>query len=329
MSNIPNNPAVVIVDDEDPSPSTLTVGRMRAPFTQVPQWVYLNVSPVAVALYVVLAGHVNQRRGDSIVWPGMDALAKLLRYKRAQSLEPYLKELQEVGAIDITRRRYANGMRARNLYTIHFEPPEDFAGQQTLDDFYAAEENKTPGRDVQRPPVARTRPQPHPVHAPSVEELDESQLDEQELEKGTTTGARGRARADTVTITADAFPLTEEMRARVAQHLGGLHLSARDVDRQHAAWVQRHAGKAYPAEQADELWWGWMCRAWRRCNGPQDMPVTDADRAYAAKHWPDINLDEENARFVTLAMERDWRFTKDGWNRAWQQHMQDAQENAW
>ncbi|MEW1677850.1 hypothetical protein AB0O47_32130 [Streptomyces noursei] len=119
----------------------IVAGRMpEVPFTQVPNWVLIadGIKPQAQALYAHLAMHVNSQRGDKKVWPTQRVLAARLKLNRVQSLTPYLEQLEELGAIDMQISRYAGKMRQRYKYTVHFLPPEGYAGPVTQAEWYDA-----------------------------------------------------------------------------------------------------------------------------------------------------------------------------------------------
>jgi hypothetical protein len=127
--------------------------------------VALNASPGAKHVYDVLTMHLNYQRGDRLCWPVRDVLAKILGYKQAKSVDPYVTELKELGAIEVTRSRTKDGLRWRNVYLVHFDPPDGFKGIASLDAFYAwyeangeGEQDETAGGS--RYPLQRTTKEP-------------------------------------------------------------------------------------------------------------------------------------------------------------------------
>jgi hypothetical protein len=109
----------------------------RAPYTQVGDWVALaDVSRAAKALYWLLAAHVNPQRDDGGVWPSRRALAEALGYAKVESVDPLVKELTKLGAVDVERRRHANGAPAPNRYVVHETPPPGYQGPASLAEFY-------------------------------------------------------------------------------------------------------------------------------------------------------------------------------------------------
>lgn len=122
-------------DEVDPSGPVLAEdGRNRNPYTSLPDWVRLSgISTEAGSLYWVLKMHVNVGRGDNLAWPGGRPLSALMGVKRADRLSRYLKELVNLGAIDIRHE----GMPRHNVYVVHTDPPDDYRGPRTLKEWYA------------------------------------------------------------------------------------------------------------------------------------------------------------------------------------------------
>lgn len=109
------------------------------PFVQVPLWVVLHprLSPTAKYLYALLAAHASPDRDT--VWPGRARLASILGLRRAQSVDPYVRELAAWGAVTVERRQLG-GMRVRNHYRLRWHPPEGHNGPRTLAALRAREE---------------------------------------------------------------------------------------------------------------------------------------------------------------------------------------------
>ena len=139
----------------------IAAGR-RAPYTQLADWVALSgISDHAKALYWHLKMHVNVERGDFEVWPRKELLAAWMQIKQARRIDPYIDELVRIGAIEVYRRRYANGMRARNRYVVHDTPPPGYTGPTSLAEWYArhnsAEDETSQSRVCARQPVVPSR----------------------------------------------------------------------------------------------------------------------------------------------------------------------------
>ncbi|MFI1154987.1 helix-turn-helix domain-containing protein [Streptomyces sp. NPDC020817] len=130
-------------DELDGPPVELRAGRRsRFKFAAAPQWVLLmtELSHPAFRLYCVLLAHVNASRDDGLVWPQQKTLAKLLGYSRRASLDPLFKALVGLGLVEVDVKRYGqNKSRRRNVYTVHEEPPTDWSGWASLQEFYAEE----------------------------------------------------------------------------------------------------------------------------------------------------------------------------------------------
>ncbi|WP_440072230.1 helix-turn-helix domain-containing protein [Streptosporangium sp. OZ121] len=153
----------------------VTAGR-RAPFTQLGDWVVLgDIDCQAKALYWALAMHVNQQRGDFTVWPSREALAEILGYSRPQSVDRYIDQLVELGAIDVYEQRVSGGLRGRHVYEIHQTPPPGYAGLISSADFHQARKarlaaekaGKDAAHSVVRSSAQRGAPQRIPVVRPS------------------------------------------------------------------------------------------------------------------------------------------------------------------
>src|SRR5262249_8480284 len=96
----------------------------RTRFAMVPEWlIYSGVSDRAVRLYGVLARHA-QSDGTGAD-PGRARLARLMRTSRS-SLDRARRELEGIGAIDVTRRppTRVNQDWDTNLYRLRFDPPQ-------------------------------------------------------------------------------------------------------------------------------------------------------------------------------------------------------------
>jgi hypothetical protein len=143
------------------APTEIRKGR-SAPFSMVPDWITVSsVSPSAKALYVTLQAHANQERGNGRVWPSVDTIAKLLGFSRRQSIVQYVRELQDLGAIDVETEATRTGKR--NTYTVHELPPEGYAGLLSLQGFYAAqraEQDRLEGERTLERPLGRTPERP-------------------------------------------------------------------------------------------------------------------------------------------------------------------------
>ncbi|THJ75382.1 helix-turn-helix domain-containing protein [Candidatus Frankia alpina] len=117
------------------------VGR-RAPFTQVGDWVVLaSISMQAKTIYWMLSAHVKRR--DRAAWPSRESLAEWCGFGQARSVDRYLAELVDLGAIEIYRTRSADGLRTRNRYTVQEYPPDGYQGLMSFDAYHRAQQAPT------------------------------------------------------------------------------------------------------------------------------------------------------------------------------------------
>ena len=142
-------------------------GRGSVPYCVLPTWVALAGLPgQAQAAYWQLALHLSTQRTDRDVWPTRSSLARRLRLRRPQSVDPYLDALVEIGAIEKRVVRCGtNRMRKRLVITVHFEPPADYTGPMSLadldeDDEESAKPQVTPVVRSTASPVVRSTASP-------------------------------------------------------------------------------------------------------------------------------------------------------------------------
>lgn len=122
-----------VPDDFMEEGTEVVTGREPPPHTQAPDWIRFSpISSSAKELHTVLKAHVNQVRGDTVVWPSTRSLAKILGLSRRDRVSPLLKELVSIEAIEIKR----HGMPARNIYVVHSLPPAGYAGPLSVSEWY-------------------------------------------------------------------------------------------------------------------------------------------------------------------------------------------------
>ena len=147
--------------DANGEESTVVIrrGRGSVPYCVLPTWVALAGLPgQAQAAYWQLALHLSTQRTDRDVWPTRSSLARRLRLRRPQSVDPYLDVLVEIGAIEKrTERTGTNRMRKRLVITVHFEPPADYTGPMSLADL---DEDDEESAKPQVAPVVRSTASP-------------------------------------------------------------------------------------------------------------------------------------------------------------------------
>lgn len=134
----------------------LTIGRTGT-WTMLPDWVALSgISARAQALYWQLALHLNRRRGDRIVFPSRQNLANRLGFTQPRTIDRYLTELIQVGAIDKHTTR-TSARRSRNFYVLHLEPRPGYPRPRSLADIPGAEsEPHQPAQDAAKDAHTRT-----------------------------------------------------------------------------------------------------------------------------------------------------------------------------
>lgn len=92
----------------------------RLPFVQVPWWVTEGASGNAVKLYTILGRFADNHTG--VAYPSRATLAARMGYAKVASIDPFIKELEELGAITVTRSM-ADGVKAKNRYRVYRNTP--------------------------------------------------------------------------------------------------------------------------------------------------------------------------------------------------------------
>jgi hypothetical protein len=143
------------------------------PFVQLGHWVALSgVSAGALALYWMLALHLNRTRGDRYVWPTTDILAHILGYSRGDKIKRFVDELVAIGAIKVISVPDVRGPQKRNVYRLRRTPPEGYTGVVSLKEFYAqldeAYEQETAGEPVSPRTGCYVTPRPGGDVAPEI-----------------------------------------------------------------------------------------------------------------------------------------------------------------
>lgn len=112
----------------------------------LPQWALLmtDLSDAALRVYALLLAHVNATDGDGEAWPQQQSMAAMLGRHR-NSIGRAIKELSEMGLIDVEVERYGtNNSRRRNIYIVHELPPEGHDGPASIAEWYAAHPRPEP-----------------------------------------------------------------------------------------------------------------------------------------------------------------------------------------
>lgn len=123
----------------DDAPLDVEAGRV-APYSQLGDWVVLSgASSHACKLYWIFQMHVNYRRGDQTARPTRRVLADLLGFKLTKNVDPYITELETLGAITVIRgQRTMERGNIASKYIVHMEPPDGYGGLRSNADFYRA-----------------------------------------------------------------------------------------------------------------------------------------------------------------------------------------------
>lgn len=153
------------VDFDPADPADFEEGR-TFPFASVGDYVALSgISDRACRVYWLMRMHVNRKREkrlkDSSAWPAQTTLADIIGVKKTDTIAAAVKELVELGAVEVEVIRTPTGRR--NKYRVHLAPPRGHDGHTCLDDYYDARRDaakakaEAAGPDV-KPQVRRDTP---------------------------------------------------------------------------------------------------------------------------------------------------------------------------
>ncbi len=116
----------------------------RIPYTQLPDWVAVaDIAPQARLIFWILEAHVNVRRArrraaqqqdDREVWTSREVLADLLGKRQARTADPYIRQLEAIGAVTV-HRPDETGL-TYNVYEPHLTPPDGYTGPRSLGEYY-------------------------------------------------------------------------------------------------------------------------------------------------------------------------------------------------
>lgn len=93
-----------------------------APFVMVPVFVLDKASAQAVKLYAVLQTFANRNTHEA--YPSRARLAERMGFNRPQSVDQYLVELENIGALEVKREKFG-GRNALNVYHMLYEGPQE------------------------------------------------------------------------------------------------------------------------------------------------------------------------------------------------------------
>ncbi|WNO25863.1 helix-turn-helix DNA binding domain protein [Arthrobacter phage Altadena] len=99
-------------------------------FVMIPLWILDRASGEAIKLYGVLSTYLNST--SRIVWPSRQTLADRLGKSRPESIDRYLTELSDLGALKIIKRYRPDGGQTSNAYRIVRTPPRGLQGTPPL-----------------------------------------------------------------------------------------------------------------------------------------------------------------------------------------------------
>lgn len=94
----------------------------RTKFVMIPKWIMLSdLSSGAIRLYGVLMSYANNETLQA--FPTRKTLANDMHMKQAKSIDPYIDELREFGALKVEKRLRKDGGHMSSLYTLVFDDP--------------------------------------------------------------------------------------------------------------------------------------------------------------------------------------------------------------
>ncbi len=121
--------------------------RSRFKTARTAQWALLMtaLSDAGYRAYSLMCAHVSSTREDTDVWPHQKTLAQMMG-KRPEAVSRVVnKELIPLGLIEVDTERYGhNNTLRRNIYTVHEEPPPEWEGVASLQEWYAARKKEEP-----------------------------------------------------------------------------------------------------------------------------------------------------------------------------------------
>lgn len=95
--------------------------RPNTGYSEIPDWV-TEASSHAYKLYGVLRGYADNRTRKA--WPSLATLAARMGFGKPDTVTPYVKELEAMGAITVTRSRAENGTKNVNIYHVKWDRPQ-------------------------------------------------------------------------------------------------------------------------------------------------------------------------------------------------------------
>lgn len=110
---------------------TLRQGRNGNPFGKMFLWLALHpaVDAPAAAMHGLLCSLA--RDDGETTMPSMEQIGAAFNIKSRTTVRKYLQQLRDAGGLDYRQHRTADNWKTRNIYTVHFDPPDDFDGFRT------------------------------------------------------------------------------------------------------------------------------------------------------------------------------------------------------
>lgn len=152
-----------------------------------------GLSGNALALYVILSSFADNSTGEA--YPSKATLAKLMQFKKPDSVNDYVAELQKLGLVTVADRYTDTGARTSNLYTVRRSIPLASAEQMPA----TCQDDGTTPVDRSTPPAAKGDPYPAQRVAPTPDsgyELYPGELDPRNNTQGITTVADARVASE-------------------------------------------------------------------------------------------------------------------------------------
>ena len=112
-------------------------GRGSIQYGRIPAWILLSQDAHACRIYAILTLFKNEQ--TDTVFPGLSWLAGAIGVKNPDKVSRHIDKLVECGAVDRERRKTDGGMRTRNVYTLHWLPPEGYTGPMSTSDVEKSE----------------------------------------------------------------------------------------------------------------------------------------------------------------------------------------------
>src|SRR4029453_1570338 len=89
-------------------------------YSEIPDWI-TEASSHAYKLYGVLRGYADNPTRKA--WPSLATLAARMKFAKPDTVIPYIKELEAMGAIRVTRSKAENKVKNVNIYHVLWDQP--------------------------------------------------------------------------------------------------------------------------------------------------------------------------------------------------------------